>query len=199
MSAHWMRAGLGVAVSLGVSIVVGAPYAQARQGATAPATAPQPTDEKPAIVLRSQSVAGASVFYQTVPWGPQTFAVMERSTDSFYNKRSWPFARLETVAALTLDGVRLAPGNYALVFHPASSQQPAMQLEVLKVPAGEFLQAGNVMQRAPEGASVYRGPVTFERVAETTPALAVALEAVPTGLRLDVRYGDRRLTRLLDR
>jgi hypothetical protein len=172
---------------------------QARQ---APAGAPAATnsaESRPAIVLRSQTIAGTSVFFQTVPWGPQTFAVMESAADSFYNKRSWPFARLETREAFTLDGTRLAPGNYALVFHPASREQPAMSLEVRKVGAGEFLQAGNVMQRAPEGESAYRGAISFERVADTQATLAVTLHALPNGLRLEVRYGDRRLERLLTR
>lgn len=174
-------------------------WLQARQApASAPAAA-SGTEARPAIVLRTETVAGTSVHFQTVPWGPQTFAVMESAADSFYNKRSWPFARLETHEAFTLEGTRLVPGNYALVFHPASREQAAMSLEVLKVAAGEFLQAGNVMQRAPAGESVYRGAVTFEHVADTQPTLTVALQPLPQGLRLEVRYGDRRLARLLSR
>jgi hypothetical protein len=161
--------------------------------------APASTPARAPIAIHSVEAGGAKVFFQNVPWGPQTFATMERADDSFYNKRSWPFARLETGVPLTLDGTRLAPGNYALVFNPASVEQPSMSLEVLRVEPGEFFQAGNPMTRAPQGESVYKARVTFEKAAETAPALHVALRDGADGLRLAVAYGDRRLNRTLAR
>ena len=155
--------------------------------------AQEATPGRAPVSIRQVSAAGLDAFFQNVPWGPQTFATMESANDSFYNKRSWPFARLEPTRALTLAGVRLAPGNYALVFHPASVEQPSMSLEVLRVEPGEFFQAGNPMTRTPPGESVLKTPIRFERAAETVPALDLALRDGAEGITLAVAYGDRRL------
>ncbi len=155
--------------------------------------------ERPPVTLRVVEAKGATLHYQNLPWGPQTFATMENAGDSFYNKRSWPFARLETTIALVLDGQTLPPGNYALVFVPASREQPAMSLEVRKVAAGEFFQEGNAMTRTPQGESLFKAPVVFERAAETLPALELKLDDADGGLTLRVAYGDRRLTRRFQR
>lgn len=157
------------------------------------------TPERPPVAIRSVEAAGVKLFFQNLPWGPQTFATMESANDSFYNKRSWPFARLETPAPLKLDGTSLAPGNYALVFNPASTEHPAMSFEVLKLAPGEFFQEGNPMTRTPPGESVFKGPVTFERASDTRPALDVALEEASGALNLKVAYGDRRLTKRFER
>ncbi len=154
-----------------------------------------PAAERPPVVIRSVEAPGAKVFYQNLPWGPQTFATMESASDSFYNKRSWPFARLETSAAFKLGATALPAGNYALVFVPASSEQPAMSLQVLKVAPGEFFQAGNPMTKTPAGESVHSEPVSFERAGETVPALDLSLADTKDGFTLGVAYGDRRLSR----
>lgn len=155
--------------------------------------------ERAPVAIQTVEARGAKVFFQNLPWGPQTFATMESANDSFYNKRSWPFARLELAEPLTLDGTRLAPGNYALVFNPASVEHPAMSLEVLRVEAGEFFQAGNPMTRTPAGASVFKAPVSFDKAPDTVPALDVALAEAAGGLALRVSYGDRRLNKTLTR
>jgi hypothetical protein len=151
------------------------------------------------VKLHQVEVGGAKLVFQSVPWGPQTFATMESANDSFYNKRTWPFARLETQAPLKVDGRPLPAGNYALVFVPASSEHPSMSLELLKIAAGEFFQEGNPMTRTPPGESVFKAPVRFERANETAPALRVELVESAGGLTLDVAYGDRRLSRRFER
>lgn len=139
------------------------------------------------------------VHYLAIPWGPLTFAAMERGDDSYYNKRTWPFARLETSVAVGFAGTRLPPGNYALVFHPNSPDGKAgMALEVLRLAVPEFLQEGNVMQRTPPGESVLKRPVVFEKAAETAPALAIGVVAEGKRLRLTIHYGDRKLVQELD-
>jgi hypothetical protein len=137
------------------------------------------------------------VHYLNIPWGPNTFAQMERAEGSFYNKRTWPFARLETKRPLSLDGETIPAGNYALVFHPNTTLDDGMSLEVLKIDVPEFLQPGNVMTRTPPGVRVFRTPVRFETAASTTPALKVSLAPAEQGLTLSVEYGDRRLLRQL--
>lgn len=117
--------------------------------------------------------------------------------DSFYSKRTWPFARLATTVALEMEGVSLPPGNYALVFHPNNMQNEGMRFEVLKIEAGEFLQEGNALTRTPPGESLLKVPVRFGTASTTLPTLKVGLTQ-PGGdgvLRLDVQYGDRTLAR----
>lgn len=173
-------------------------------GAQAPAPPPPmpapeatPDSGPPKVALESATVAGVVVHSLTIPWGPQTFASMEAPGESFYNKRTWPFARLATTVALEMDGTSLPPGNYALVFHPNNMQDEGMRFEVLKIAAGEFLQAGNALTRTPPGESLLKVPVRFATSETTVSTLKVGLTDVKSGgrLRLDVRYGDRTLAR----
>ena len=152
----------------------------------------QEGERKPPAIQKVET-AGAAVYFLDLPWGPQTFGMMEKGADSFYTKRTWPFARLEAKKPLTLGGAKLAAGNYALVFHPNQGQ--GMALEVLKIADGEFLQAGNAMTKTPEGQSVHKEPATFEATADTLPALAISLDKAKDGQTLVVRYGNRKLTR----
>jgi hypothetical protein len=152
---------------------------------------------KPATVLKSTTLGKVTVHYLTIPWGPYTFAAMEAGDDSFYAKRTWPFARLETPVSLTLDGTRLAPGNYALVFHPQAADKKGMSLEVRKIAVAEFLEPGNAMTRTPEGETLSMTAIQFERVKDVAPALGIDLARVEGGASLVIRYGDRQLTRTL--
>ncbi len=74
-----------------------------------------------------------------------------------------------------------------------------MVLEAVKIGPGEFLQAGNIMTRTPEGESVYKSLAIFELIEETLPALDVSLAAVDDEITLRVAYGNRRLIRTLKR
>jgi hypothetical protein len=158
----------------------------------APAGAP----ERPAITIHSVKAEGVQVFHLNMPWGPETFAAMERPGEGFYNRRSWPFARMETTKALEIGDHVLPAGNYALVFHPNTPSNEGMSLEVRKIAPGEFLQSGNVMTRTPEGETVWRAPVTFEVGETTVPSLEIGLTPGTGDVRLDVRYGDRRMHRV---
>jgi hypothetical protein len=166
----------------------------------AQAAAPAPAEPKrPAIAIQSATSGPVSVFYLDIPWGPNTFAAMEKPGEGFYNRRAWPFARLQTKAPFTLEGKPVPAGNYALLFHPSTPEDKTMSLEVRKIAVPEFLEAGNVMAPAPPGETVMRVPIVFETVPETTPTLR--LEVAPakdaTATTLTVRYGDRRLVREL--
>ncbi len=152
--------------------------------------------KRPAITIQKAEAPGVQVFHLSMPWGPETFAAMERPGEGFYNRRSWPFARMETTKTLTIGERALPAGNYALVFHPNTPDDEGMSLEVRKIAPGEFLQTGNVMTRTPEGETVWRAPVAFEVVETTVPALEIGLTPGPGDLRLDVRYGDRRTSQV---
>jgi len=165
--------------------------------AVLPVLAPQQTEAPKAPVVIQTSTSGAvTVKSLTIPWGPNTFAEMESASDSFYNKRTWAFAHLETKAPLTLYGAAIPAGNYALVFHPNTTDNKGMSLEVRRIAVPEFLEAGNVMTRTPEGETVWKAPIHFQTVADVAPALKVDLTGPTNGkLSLVVRYGDRSLVR----
>ena len=150
---------------------------------------------KPAITIQTASAPGLKVFYLNAPWGPNTFAAMERAGDGFYNTRTWPFARLETTRPVSIQGTSVPAGNYALVFHPNTADDKGMSVELRKLSVPEFLQPGNVMAAAPEGPTVWRAPVRFDRAETTEPALKIDLAPHMAGTKLVVKYGDRRLVR----
>jgi hypothetical protein len=179
-----------------VTRAVLAPLAVAAAAATAGAV--QQPAGGPGAILASEA-AGIRVHYVPIPWGPETFAEMERGGESYYNRRSWPFARLETEAPLTLDGTRVPPGNYALVFHPNDAERKGMSLEMRRIDVPEFLQPGNALTPTPDGSTVHKAPVAFETVPDTVSTLAVSLEDGDRSARLVVRYGNRRLAKELKR
>jgi hypothetical protein len=150
--------------------------------------------EKKAPTIHKAETAGATVYYLNIPWGPVTFGAMEKGADSANVRRTWAFARIETSKPATLGAAKLAPGNYALVFHP--NQGKGMALEVLKIAAGEFLEAGNPRVATPAGESVHKEPITFE-TAESVAALALSIDTQKDGQQLVIRYGDRKLARAL--
>jgi hypothetical protein len=158
---------------------------------------PQQAEPPKAPVVIQTSTAGAvSVKSLSIPWGPNTFAAMESAGDSFYNKRTWAFARLETKVPLTLYGAVIPAGNYALVFHPNTTDNKGMSLEVRKIAVPEFLEAGNVMTTTPAGETTWKAPIRFQTGAEVAPALRVDLTGPVNGkLSLVVRYGDRTLVK----
>lgn len=160
-----------------------------------PQQAPAPEAARPLIEMKTASSGGVTVHFLTIPWGPNTFAAMEKGGESFYAKRTWPFARMETKVPVTLEATTFPPGNYALVFHPNTADNKGMSLEVRKILVDEFLVPGNVMTKTPDGETLARSTASFETVAETTPALALDLKPGARGASLVIRYGDRQLAK----
>ena len=169
------------------SLALAAALAQAAPAEEAP--------PKPAITIQSASAPGVKVFYLNAPWGPNTFAAMEKPGEGFYNKRTWPFARLETTRPISIAGTSVPAGNYAFVFVPNTADDKGMSVELRKLSVAEFLQPGNVMTSTPEGPTVWRESARFERTDTTEPALKIDLAPHMAGTKLVVRYGDRRLVR----
>lgn len=163
----------------------------AQAGAQPTDAAVGPPPSRPAITIHTAEAPGVQVFYLNLPWGPETFAAMERPGEGYYNRRSWPFARMETAKPLKIGETVLPAGNFALVFHPNSPKNEGMSFEVKKIAPGEFLQRGNVMTRTPEGETLWRGPVTFATAESTVPTLEIGIAPEANGVRLDVRYGNR--------
>ena len=156
----------------------------------------QPETPKPPVVIQTSTAGPVTVNSLSIPWGPNTFVAMESAGDSFYNKRTWAFAHLETKVPLTLYGAAIPAGNYALVFHPNSTENKGMSLEVRKIAVAEFLEPGNAMTRTPEGETVWKAPIRFQTATDVAPALKVELGEPANGkLSLTVRYGNRTLVK----
>src|SRR4029453_6921231 len=115
--------------------------------------------------------------------------------DSYYAKRTWPFARLETTKPVSIGGTSVPAGNYALVFHPNTPDQKGMSLEVRKISVPEFLVVGNALTKTPDGEAVATLPAVFETVPDTAGSLGIELLPAEGGSRLVLRYGDRRLVK----
>jgi hypothetical protein len=156
-----------------------------------------PGVSRPAIVLKTASAGPVTVHYLTVPWGPNTFAEMERGGgESYYAGRTWPFARLLAKAPFAFEGTALPAGNYALVFHPNTADNQGMSLEVRRIAVPEFLVPGNVMTKAPAGEAVRKDKAVFETQPEVAGSLCIEMQGAPKGpAQLVVRYGDRKLVR----
>lgn len=172
------------------------PVSGALQAQQAPAQAPSPEPETPRFTLEAAKAPGVEVHWVRIPWGPQTFQAMEAPGDSFYNKRTWPFARLENTVPLQLEGTQVPPGNYALVFHPNNMKDEGMSLEVRRIQVPEFLQAGNAMTQTPEGESIFQQPIRFDTASGVAPTLEIKLTPSKGELKLTVRYGDRQLVKI---
>jgi len=157
---------------------------------------PLHSEARPEVAIHSAEAGRVKVFYLNIPWGPATFAAMEKGGASFYTKRTWPFARLQSEVPLKLDGTKIAPGNYALVFHP-NTEGKGMALEVVKIEVPEFLQPGNAFTPTPPGDSVYKQPISFQTEEGKTSPLDVGLSSEKERLSLTIRYGDRKLVKEL--
>lgn len=167
----------------------------ARQSPPPAAESPRPPEERPAVTLQSVSSERLNVHYLTIPWGPNTFAAMESPGDSFYNRRDWPFARLELKGAVTLEGSSIPAGNYALVFHPNTPKDEGMSLELRRIRIPEFLEPGNAFTPTPDGESIWRGPIRFDTARGTSPHLKIELAPRKDGVSLIVNYGNRQLVK----
>ena len=168
------------------------------QAAQAPDTAVGPAAAAATITRQEAKSADADVFYLNIPWGPNTFAEMESPGDSYYNRRSWPFARMETKRPLRLGETVIPVGNHALVLHPNTPKNEGLSLEVRQIDVPEFLEEGNVMTRTPEGRTLWQGPVRFDTAADTTPALRISILPAQGGFRLRIQYGNRVTVRQFD-
>jgi hypothetical protein len=142
------------------------------------------------------NVKDAAAFsYLDFPWGEVTFGYIEKGTKgNYYGERTWPFAQLNTKTALTLEGAKIAPGQYALVITPGGEDKP-MSLSVISFVGPTFLKPGNIFSPAPKGTSVYTKDVSFQTVDTSFDHMKIETVGTATGFDLVVIYGNRRLVK----
>lgn len=139
--------------------------------------------------LRSEKGSDLEVRFVPFPWRPDIFQAFEQGGPA---ARSWAFGRLIVSSYFLLDGVRLIPGQYAMVLNPKTGTLP-MTLELRHTSNAEFLVDVPAMAAPPVGESVYKRPITFKPGAEPAPMLDVTIATWQGGSLLTIRYGDRKL------
>lgn len=163
-------------------------------GVVSAQTREQTTIQTTAIDLGS--VKGAVAFsYLNLPWGEKTFSYIEHGVkDSYYGERTWPFAQMDTKVSLTVDGTKLAPGQYALVITPGSDAK-SMTFSVVRFEGPTFLKPGNVFSPTPKGASLVSKDAEFATVEALTDHMNIETQKTKDGFTMIVNYGNRKFTK----
>ena len=152
------------------------------------------------LFLHSKNVPGVEIRFVDYHWRAPLFEAMESGQgDIPLAKRNWVLVRviLET-RPLTLEGTRLAVGNYALALWP-NLDGKGMQVEMRRVDMREVYPNLNAIAPAPRGETIYKGPARFETVGPVVERFDVELAEADGVVLLALRYGDRRLPLKLTR
>jgi len=145
------------------------------------------------LFMHSAKVPGVELRFVDYHWQPALFEALASGADVPEAKRNWVIARIVLDnRPLTLEGKRVAVGNYALALWP-NLDGKGMEVELRQVDMREVYPNINAIGPAPKGETIYRGPARFETVSPLAERMDVAMAEAPDGVVLALRYGDRRL------
>lgn len=167
----------------------------------APVQAPQvPKEPAKDLFLRSGRVPGIEMRFVDYHWQPAIFEAMASGKGDIPEaKRNWVVARvILDDRPLTLEGERLAVGNYAVALWP-NLDGKGMQVEVRRVDMRDVFPNLNAMAPAPRGETYYKGLAAFEPLSPLAERLDVTLAEADGAITLTLSYGDRRLSLKLTR
>ena len=152
------------------------------------------------LFMHSATVPGVEIRFVDYYWQPAIFEAMEKGTrDIPIATRNWVVVRVIVDARpLTLEGVKLPVGNYALALWP-NLDGKGMAVEMRQVDMREVYPDLNAMAPAPKGETYYKGPARFEAGSPPAPRFDVSLTEGEGSVVLTIRYGDRRLPLTLKR
>jgi hypothetical protein len=152
------------------------------------------------LFLHSANVPGVEIRFVDYHWQPAIFEAMASGKgDVPEARRNWVVVRMILDARpLTLEGTRLAVGNYALALWP-NLDGKGMQVEMRRVDMRDVFPDVNAMAPAPRGETIYKGPARFETVSPLAERLDVQVAEADGVVVLALRYGDRRLALKLTR
>lgn len=152
------------------------------------------------LFLHSANVPGVEIRFVDHHWQPAIFEAMASGKgDVPEARRNWVVVRMILDARpLTLEGTRLAVGNYALALWP-NLDGKGMQVEMRRVDMRDVFPDVNAMAPAPRGETFYKGPARFETVSPLAERLDVQVAEADGVVVLALRYGDRRLALKLTR
>jgi hypothetical protein len=165
-----------------------------------PLSAQVPKEPAADLFMHSAKAPGVEIRFVDYHWQPAIFEAMEKgAADVPEATRNWVVARvILDVRPLTLDGARLAVGNYGLVLWP-NLDGKGMAVEMRRIDMREVYPNLNAMAPAPRGQTAYRGPARFETASPAAPRLDMAVSEAEGAVVLTLRYGDRRLSVTLTR
>jgi hypothetical protein len=145
------------------------------------------------LFLHSAQVPGVEIRFVDYHWQPALFEAMETGKgDEPLAKRNWVVIRMILDAhPLTLEGKRLAVGNYGIALWP-NLDGKGMQYEVRRVDMRDVFPDVNAIAPIPRGETYYKGPAVFE-AAPLAERLAVEAAEVEGVMTLVLRYGPKRL------
>jgi hypothetical protein len=146
------------------------------------------------LFLHSANVPGVEIRFVDYHWQPAIFEAMASGKgDVPEARRNWVVVRMILDARpLTLEGTRLAVGNYALALWP-NLDGKGMQVEMRRVDMRDVFPDVNAMAPAPRGETIYKGPARFETVSPLAERLDIQVAEADGVVVLALRYGDRRL------
>jgi len=160
------------------------------------AALPAQVPKEPAkdLFMHSARVPGVEIRFVDYHWQPAIFEAMERGTRNVPEAtRNWVVVRvILDDRPLTLEGVKVAVGNYALALWP-NLDGKGMAVELRQVDMRELYPNLNAMAPAPKGETVYKGPAKFESASTPAPRFDVTLTEGQGTVVLTIRYGDRLL------
>jgi hypothetical protein len=151
-----------------------------------------------AATVRREKASGFEVQFVNTPWRPDIFEAMESGGAGAELPRSWAFARLVASSFFAIDEKVVPPGHYAVVLNPKTGTL-AMTLELRRAEGGSFFGEPAAMAPPPPGESVYKAPVVFSKTNDPVPVLDVTLARWGDAAALTVRYGNRKLAKVLVR
>ena len=159
-----------------------------------PGQAQVPKEPAKDLFLHSEKVPGVEIRFVDYHWQPAIFEAMASGKgDVPEAKRNWVVVRVILDARpLTLEGKRLAVGNYALALWPNLDGQ-GMQVEMRRVDMRDVFPNLNAMAPAPKGETVYKGVAKFETESPLVDRLSTTIAEADGAILLTLRYGDRRL------
>jgi hypothetical protein len=165
-----------------------------------PGQAQVPKEPAKDLFLRSAKVPGVEIRFVDYHWQPALFEAMASGKGDIPEaRRNWVVVRvILDQKPLTLEGKRLAVGNYALALWP-NLDGKGMQVEMRRVDMRDVFPNLNAMAPAPRGETIYRGVAQFETESPLADRLSATIAEADGGAVLTLHYGDRRLPLKLTR
>jgi hypothetical protein len=146
------------------------------------------------LFMHSAKAPGVEIRFVDYHWQPALFEALEKGADIPEAKRNWVVIRMILDdRPLTLEGTRVAVGNYAIALWP-NLDGKGMAVEMRRVDMREVYPNINAIAPAPAGETVYKGPANFVAGNPLVDRFKVAMDSEdPAKVTLTVSYGDRRL------
>ena len=147
------------------------------------------------LFLHSGKAPGVEMRFVDYHWQPALWEAMEKGTRAIPEAtRNWVLARvILDNRPLTLDGVKLPVGNYALAVWP-NLDGKGMAVEMRRVDMRDVFPDVNAVAPAPKGETIYKGPARFETASPVASRMDVSMTEGEGTVVLTLTYGDRRLS-----